>query len=138
MKSGLVLSYHSFRRFLKFLLQAGVRSAKKRISLAALYLGTGEQEMELVKELERACDNNRDLGVSILLDCVRGSRGSKNSVTMLQPLLSRFRKRVSLYLYHTPELRGVLKRVAPARWNEVLGVLHLKSVACDNRLLLSG
>ena len=51
MKSGLVYFIHALS---KFLLQAGIRSAKKRISLAALYLGTGEQEMELVKELERA------------------------------------------------------------------------------------
>jgi CDP-diacylglycerol--glycerol-3-phosphate 3-phosphatidyltransferase len=41
-------------------------------------------------------------------------------------------------MYHTPRLRGLVKRVLPARFNEVVGVQHIKVYACDDNLMLSG
>ena len=41
-------------------------------------------------------------------------------------------------MYHTPQLRGVAKRVLPARFNEVVGVQHIKVYAFDDHLILSG
>ena len=65
------------------------------------------------------------------------NRGHANSVHMLQRLQDACpRARVSLY--HTPQLRGWLKRVVPARYDESVGVTHLKALIFDEDLLVSG
>ena len=46
--------------------------------------------------------------------------------------------RVRVSLYHTPALRGPLRRWLPARWNEVLGVHHAKAAVFDDDVLLTG
>ncbi|XP_063961961.1 CDP-diacylglycerol--glycerol-3-phosphate 3-phosphatidyltransferase, mitochondrial-like [Lytechinus pictus] len=116
--------------------------SKKSIVLASLYLGDGPMEAELVKSLRDACERAEsegdDLCVHVHLDCVRGSRGAKNSRTMLQPLLKEFRDRVTVSLYHTPELRGVKKALIPERFNEAIGLSHLKVYTFDDNLLMSG
>ncbi len=43
-----------------------------------------------VEELVSACRRNKNLGVSILLDGVRGSRGSPNSIEIIKPLVESF------------------------------------------------
>ena len=45
---------------------------------------------------------------------------------------------MGLYLYHTPNLRGVLKWAVPERFNEVMGLQHMKIYLFDDDLLLSG
>ncbi len=78
------------------------------------------------------------LECSILLDYLRGSRGSTNSRTMLQPLVNNYADRVKVHLYHTPNLRGWLKWAGPPRFNEVMGLQHMKIYIFDNDLILSG
>uniref|UniRef100_A0A6A7FQ07 CDP-diacylglycerol--glycerol-3-phosphate 3-phosphatidyltransferase n=1 Tax=Hirondellea gigas TaxID=1518452 RepID=A0A6A7FQ07_9CRUS len=41
-------------------------------------------------------------------------------------------------LFHTPELRGFLKWLLPQRWNEVVGLQHMKLYIFDDALLISG
>jgi CDP-diacylglycerol--glycerol-3-phosphate 3-phosphatidyltransferase len=76
--------------------------------------------------------------VNILLDCLRGTRGKENSVSLLQPLLAQFPDRVQLYLFHTPLLHGLLKKILPPRVNEIIGVHHIKAYIFDDDLLISG
>ncbi|CAI8016852.1 CDP-diacylglycerol--glycerol-3-phosphate 3-phosphatidyltransferase, mitochondrial, partial [Geodia barretti] len=79
------------------------------------------------------------LRCSVLLDCLRGTRGHPNSVSLLRPLLSGpHGDRFSLHLYHTPNLRGLLRKVFPARLNEGMGLQHTKIYVFDDSLLLSG
>ena len=150
--------------------QKGVETARKRVVLSSLYLGTGKQEQELVcsahtrlslslshthkhaharstlpilqvNTIHHAIsDGTRPhLHCSILLDCLRGMRGHPNSVSMLHPLLSdHHAHQLSLHLYHTPNLRGVVKRVFPERFNEGMGLQHMKIYIFDDSLLLSG
>ncbi|XP_064607284.1 CDP-diacylglycerol--glycerol-3-phosphate 3-phosphatidyltransferase, mitochondrial-like [Liolophura sinensis] len=118
-------------------------SVKKRIVLASLYLGTGELEQELVDCLEKSCtrvrkEEDRELEVTVLLDFTRGSRGQVNSRTLLLPLLQKFEKSVSVSLYHTPDLRGFLKYVLPERYNETIGLTHLKVYLFDDSVIISG
>uniref|UniRef100_F6SD21 CDP-diacylglycerol--glycerol-3-phosphate 3-phosphatidyltransferase n=1 Tax=Ornithorhynchus anatinus TaxID=9258 RepID=F6SD21_ORNAN len=92
------------------------------------------------KALERALQASSpcSLRVSILLDFTRGSRGRQNSRTMLLPLLQRFPERVRVSLFHTPHLRGLLRLLVPERFNETIGLQHIKVYLFDGNVILSG
>ncbi|XP_053309022.1 CDP-diacylglycerol--glycerol-3-phosphate 3-phosphatidyltransferase, mitochondrial [Spea bombifrons] len=117
-----------------------IKAAKKRIVMASLYLGTGSLEQELVDAIEETLRSpeSSDLRVSILLDFTRGSRGRKNSRTMLLPLLRRFPDQVRVSLFHTPNLRGLLRLLTPERFNETIGLQHMKVYLFDDNVILSG
>ncbi|KAJ3023718.1 CDP-diacylglycerol--glycerol-3-phosphate 3-phosphatidyltransferase [Thoreauomyces humboldtii] len=117
-------------------LEHGISTAKDRIVLASLYLGTGEERV--VKALQSALERNFDLQVTILFDHFRGTRGKNNSVTMLAPLLAAYPNRIVVSLYHTPAVGWLLKKIVPPRFNEAFGLQHMKIYIFDNDLLLSG
>ena len=112
--------------------------AQSRITLASLYLGNGNYEKEFVDSLNSFLVANSKSRVRILLDANRGSRGSQNSRTMLLPLIQSHESRCSVHFYHTPALRGYLKSILPERWNEIIGLQHMKIYIFDNTLLISG
>ncbi|XP_071968676.1 CDP-diacylglycerol--glycerol-3-phosphate 3-phosphatidyltransferase, mitochondrial [Engystomops pustulosus] len=121
-------------------MKAQVQNAKKRITMASLYLGTGALEQELVDCIEETLrrTDKTDLQVSVLLDYTRGSRGKKNSRTMLLPLLRRYPDRMRVSLFHTPSLRGLLRLLTPERFNETIGLQHMKIYLFDDNVILSG
>ncbi|XP_050391449.1 CDP-diacylglycerol--glycerol-3-phosphate 3-phosphatidyltransferase, mitochondrial [Patella vulgata] len=125
-------------------LKLKIKKAKKRVILASLYLGTGSLEDELVDCLQEACANaakegNGNFKVRVLIDYTRGSRGKdKSSRTMLQPLLCEYGGNVQIALYHTPDLRGLLKKIVPERFNETIGLTHIKAYICDDSVMISG
>lgn len=57
---------------------------------------------------------------------------------MLLPLLQRFPAQMRVSLYHTPDLRGLLRLLVPERFNETIGVQHIKAYLFDNSLIISG
>uniref|UniRef100_A0A8D0H3C1 CDP-diacylglycerol--glycerol-3-phosphate 3-phosphatidyltransferase n=1 Tax=Sphenodon punctatus TaxID=8508 RepID=A0A8D0H3C1_SPHPU len=126
------------------LMKEQIKAAKQRVVMASLYLGTGPLEQELVDCIEETLELSQQAGVppaltvSILLDFTRGSRGSKNSRTMLLPLLRRFPAQVRVSLFHTPNLRGLLRLLIPERFNETIGLQHIKVYLFDNNVILSG
>ncbi|XP_062976208.1 CDP-diacylglycerol--glycerol-3-phosphate 3-phosphatidyltransferase, mitochondrial isoform X2 [Elgaria multicarinata webbii] len=126
------------------LMKGQIKMAKQRVVLASLYLGTGPLEKELVDCIEMALERSlqgcgpSNLRVSILLDFTRGSRGRKNSRTMLLPLLRRFPEQVRISLFHTPNLRGLLRLLIPERFNETIGLQHIKVYLFDDNVILSG
>lgn len=105
--------------------------------MASLYLGTGQLEQHLVAAIHDNLKENKELTVDILLDFTRGTRGEINSKTKLLPLIQESKKCV-LSLYHTPSLRGITKKLAPPRWNELLGLQHMKIYLFDDTVILSG
>ncbi|XP_022661003.1 CDP-diacylglycerol--glycerol-3-phosphate 3-phosphatidyltransferase, mitochondrial-like isoform X2 [Varroa jacobsoni] len=114
--------------------------AEKRITLAALYLGTGDLEAKFVQNLRLAVAKNPGkLQLTVLLDYTRGSRGGEcSSRTMLTPLIDEFgSQRVRVSLYHSPFLRGLV-RWLPHKWNEVIGLQHIKVYIFDDNVILSG
>ncbi|KAF6096089.1 phosphatidylglycerophosphate synthase 1 [Phyllostomus discolor] len=126
------------------LMKGQIKAARRRVVMASLYLGTGPLEQELVDCLEIALERSlraespSDLRVSVLLDFTRGSRGRKNSRTMLLPLLQRFPEQVRVSLFHTPSLRGLLRLLIPERFNETIGLQHIKVYLFDSSVILSG
>ncbi|XP_056153534.1 CDP-diacylglycerol--glycerol-3-phosphate 3-phosphatidyltransferase, mitochondrial isoform X2 [Lampris incognitus] len=125
-------------------MKAHIKTARRRVVMASLYLGTGPLEQDLVDCMEEALERSQedsdapDLKVSILLDYTRGSRGQINSRTMLLPLLQRFTSQMRVSLYHTPDLRGLLRLLVPQRFNETIGVQHIKVYLFDDSLIISG
>lgn len=118
-------------------LVAHCTKAKLRIKMASLYLGTGHLEQNLVAAISKNLAVNSELNVDILLDFTRGTRGETNSKTKLMPLLQQTAN-CRLSLYHTPSLRGLTKRLAPPRWNELLGLQHMKIYLFDDTVIISG
>ncbi|XP_044759733.1 CDP-diacylglycerol--glycerol-3-phosphate 3-phosphatidyltransferase, mitochondrial [Coccinella septempunctata] len=114
-------------------------TASERITLASLYFGNGKLEKEIVERIMSNINfKEKKMNVNILLDYTRGSRYSDNSRTALLPLLKQNSENCRISLYHTPVLRGVLKKVLPHRWNELLGLQHMKLYIFDDTLLISG
>jgi len=113
-------------------------TAKRRISIASLYLGTCELEKRMVDALKQNMIDNPKLKVKILLDYARGSRGDINSRTMLAPLTQTSGQPCEVFLYHTPALRGKVKKWLPPRYNEIVGVQHMKIYVFDDSILISG
>ncbi|XP_055385153.1 CDP-diacylglycerol--glycerol-3-phosphate 3-phosphatidyltransferase, mitochondrial [Condylostylus longicornis] len=112
--------------------------AKRRIVLASLYMGTGHLEKAFVQTIHQNLSKNQNLKVNVLLDFTRGTRGEQNSKSMLLPLIQQFDRNFCLSMYHTPVLRGITKKLAPPRWNELLGLQHMKIYLFDNSVLISG
>eukprot|EP00794_Sanderia_malayensis_P009171 gene9171-10144_t len=124
------------------ILKSKAAVSNKRIVLASLYLGTGHLEQDLVNTIhERSRElaaNSNEFQIKILLEHTRGSRGKKNSRTMLLPVLQEFPNNVSISLYHTPKLRGLLRAIVPERFNETISAMHLKVYIFDDTLVMSG
>nr|XP_033816075.1 CDP-diacylglycerol--glycerol-3-phosphate 3-phosphatidyltransferase, mitochondrial isoform X2 [Geotrypetes seraphini] len=122
------------------IMKAQIKLAKRRVVLASLYLGTGPLEQALVDSIQENLESlqSSSLRVSILLDFTRGSRGKKNSRAMLLPLLQKFPEQVQVSLFHTPNLRGLLRHLLPERFNETIGLQHIKVYVFDENVLLSG
>lgn len=57
---------------------------------------------------------------------------------MLLPLLRRFTSQMRVSLYHTPDLRGLLRLLMPQRFNETIGVQHIKVYLFDDSFIISG
>ncbi|XP_071948865.1 CDP-diacylglycerol--glycerol-3-phosphate 3-phosphatidyltransferase, mitochondrial-like isoform X2 [Antedon mediterranea] len=123
-------------------LKNGIETAHKRVVLASLYIGEGPMERALIDSLLSRCLASKSYGkpidVQVLLDYTRGSRGVTNSRTLLLPLLEHYRDTSQVALYHTPNLRGILRALIPERYNEVIGLSHLKVYLYDNSLIMSG
>lgn len=102
------------------------------------YLLLISKVLSMKEACEAAVDNRtEDFEINILLDFTRGSRGKKNSRTMLCPLITNF-PNVHVAFYHTPDLRGFLKRIIPDRFNETIGLNHVKIYLFDDSFIVSG
>ncbi|KAL1451572.1 hypothetical protein WDU94_005933 [Cyamophila willieti] len=115
-----------------------IQNAKTRIVLTSLYMGTGPLEQKLVQTLQSTLVNNQAVNVRILLDANRGTRGDVNSQTMLTPIVSQFSQHCNVAFYHTPDLRWPLSSLLPHRYNELVGLQHMKFYLIDNSVIITG
>ncbi|ORX44396.1 hypothetical protein BCR36DRAFT_586248 [Piromyces finnis] len=116
-----------------------ILQAKHRVVLTALYIGI--DQVDLIQTLHKALAECKTLRVTILFDCLRGTRTSnsgESSVTLVAPLVTAYPDRVEIALYHTPELTRPLKMLLPQRVNEIIGLFHAKIVISDDNLILAG
>ncbi|TKR86475.1 hypothetical protein L596_011063 [Steinernema carpocapsae] len=112
-----------------------IKKAQSRVCLSTLYLGTGRLEKELVNVLNDAVNSRPALQATVLMDYLRGTRGN-GSTGMLRKTAGFPNSEVCLY--HTPELRGALKKILGERTNEIVGLQHMKIYIFDDDVLISG
>ncbi|GAA5882780.1 hypothetical protein JCM16303_002453 [Sporobolomyces ruberrimus] len=125
------------REFYQSLLDK-IRNAKRRIFIASLYVG--KEETELVVTLHKALDENPQLSLTFLTDYFRSTREHPNpsSASLLASLAARFPNQVDLRLFHTPALYGWKEKIVPKRFNEGLGLQHMKVYGIDDDVIMSG
>uniref|UniRef100_A0A915AUH1 CDP-diacylglycerol--glycerol-3-phosphate 3-phosphatidyltransferase n=1 Tax=Parascaris univalens TaxID=6257 RepID=A0A915AUH1_PARUN len=112
------------------------RDANERIILSTLYLGNGILERKLINELEASLIRLPQLRMNILVDYLRGTREGEEKSSIA--LLKRLTPRAAVHLFHTPHLRGLLKRFLPERTNEIVGLQHMKLYIFDDNVLITG
>ncbi|SCU97963.1 LAFA_0G14510g1_1 [Lachancea sp. 'fantastica'] len=115
-----------------------ISTAKNRIFLASLYIGTSQEE--LIACVSRALDKNENLRVYFLVDGLRGTREAPNacSASLLSKLVRKHQERVDIRLYRTPELTKIKEALVPKRFNEGIGLQHMKIYGIDDEVILSG
>ncbi|KAL8429116.1 hypothetical protein Efla_003169 [Eimeria flavescens] len=140
-------------------LMGSIHLARRRLLIAALYVGTGEKERLFLKELlQRILSHGQQqpLQVRLLLDFLRSTRAGasrQGPATLLLPLLQqglpRSSCRVSLFCnpltcssisdsWVQQLLQRLLRGMLNHRQKEALGTQHMKCVVCDDLVLLTG
>lgn len=120
----------------------GVRSAKRRIFLSALYLGTDHKEAALVQELANKLDTNPSITVRINLDANRATRQNSNgqsSHTILEDLM--YRGRFQLKLIDTSKASQGYIAIWIDRYKklkEIFSTYHTKALVFDDNVILTG
>jgi CDP-diacylglycerol--glycerol-3-phosphate 3-phosphatidyltransferase len=116
---------------------AGIRSAKRNITLSALYFGSGDHVIRMMQELRSAIDRNKDLRVTLVADFCRSTRSVDGSIDLFRDILRDHDARIIIGLYRMPILDGLL-RYLPTPANEMLGVYHCKYCVFDDNAILTG
>ncbi|SCV04930.1 LANO_0G14554g1_1 [Lachancea nothofagi CBS 11611] len=113
-------------------------NAERRIFLASLYIGTSQEE--LIACISKALDKNPNLKVYFLVDGLRGTREAPKScsASLLSRLVKNHQDRVDIRLYRTPELTRLKEALIPRRFNEGIGLQHMKIYGVDDEVILSG
>ncbi|KAI9818498.1 MAG: CDP-diacylglycerol--glycerol-3-phosphate 3-phosphatidyltransferase [Pycnora praestabilis] len=120
-------------------LKSKILTARSRIYLSTLYIG--KTEHELISTIRQALQAEPELRVSILTDCLRGTRETPepSCASLLAPLIADFgADRVEIRMFHTPNLTGLRKRYIPKRINEGWGLQHMKLYGVDDEIIISG
>ena len=116
-----------------------IGQARDRISLASLYLGTGEQEAGLLRALRAALQRQSALRVRLIVDFSRGLRRTSNgnSRTFTQSLIHDFPDRFEVYFHRMPQLSGLASWL-PSPLDECVAVFHFKALVVDDVAVLTG
>lgn len=125
------------------LLVNGLQSAKSRVALSALYVGTGPKEQALMNILHENLERNPKLHVSITLDMNRASRENQpgqSSISLIHKSLGQ-QSSIRLNLMRTnlgatSGLQQLFSRFR--RLNELSSTYHSKLMLFDNDVIITG
>jgi hypothetical protein len=130
--------------YLNSILKLISRSTQK-ITLSALYFGTGEPERQIIAAIHDALSDKKrpNLTCTCILDYSRTMRppecNDKNSnLDIFQPLLEAFGERMNVLLYRMPDHLGIFYSLIPKQLSEILGVYHCKFCMFDQNIILTG
>lgn len=146
---------HSPASFYEHLLQ-GIASARRRVTLASLYLGTGPMEQTLLQSIvERT--RSQPLDVLLQMDASRSLRNVRTAAThasstqatpssftssahMLSEAMQRVSRpaRMRVGLTGMPQTRSWLAQRMPDRYREGAGVFHMKAYVMDDDVIITG
>lgn len=118
-------------------LKTKISNAQNKVFMASLYVGKSEKE--LIDCISDALAKNEKLKVHFMVDGLRGTRETpdKCSASLLAELQQKYGERVNLRCYRTPEFSG-WRTMIPKRFNEGLGLQHMKIYGFDDEVMLSG
>lgn len=89
-----------------------------------------------------ALASNPALEIHLLLDLNRSTRlerkGYASTAHMLLPLIEKYPDNVSVHMFRSPKLKGLLAKLVPPRFNEGWGTWHAKIYAADDDFIISG
>lgn len=114
------------------------KNAMRRITIASLYIGTGTLERRILDSTRANLKSDKNVKLHVLLDYQRGTRGEVNSRNMLQDIMRTVEDQCSIYLYQTPRLKNSWSKALPSRYNELIGLQHMKLYIVDNSVIISG
>lgn len=119
-------------------LKKKISQAQHRVFIASLYLGNSEDEF--IQCISDAMKKNKELKVHFLIDGLRGTRETpkKCSASLLATLVRDYGDRVDTRLYRTPAYVGWKRALIPKRYNEGIGLQHMKIYGFDDEVMLSG
>ncbi|PWN48333.1 hypothetical protein IE53DRAFT_389472 [Violaceomyces palustris] len=120
-------------------LKERILSARKRIFISSLYIG--KEEKPLIQALRKSLSRRPELRLVILTDALRSTREARpkpSTASLLANLERDFPDQVHLRLYHTPKLKGLVKRLVGRRFNEGWGLQHMKIYGFDDDVIMSG
>ena len=114
-----------------------------RISMSALYLGTGKLEKYLVERLDNKLDTNQSLKMNILLDYMRGTRvnskDNQSSLSLLRPLTEKHVNRnLRIGFWHHPDTGFWQGKHLEGPMREIFGVHHIKAHVFDHNVVITG
>ncbi len=121
-------------------------TAKSRVHLAALYMGSDGKESQLLEALEDNVISSPSLQVQCLFDHSRGCRGDIPSAIHMHRLLrassasssQSSNPRVQAHFFKVPALDKRPYRAFPPRFRETIGVQHIKGYVFDDTVIISG
>ncbi|KAG7089268.1 hypothetical protein E1B28_010966 [Marasmius oreades] len=114
-----------------------IRGAERRIFLSSLYIGSSESE--LIDVLTDSLRKRHVLNLYLQLDLNRSTRpGASSTAKILLPLLEEFPNRVHASFFRSPNLRGIMAKLVPPRFNEGWGTWHAKIYGADDGVMISG
>ncbi|KAG6850254.1 hypothetical protein H0H93_015806 [Arthromyces matolae] len=114
-----------------------IRRAEHRIFISSLYIGSAESE--LIEALRNTLSKKPSVKLHLQLDLNRSTRpGASSTAKILMPLLQEFPGRVTVSMFRSPHLRGLLAKLVPPRFNEGWGTWHAKIYGVDDEVIISG
>lgn len=88
--------------------------------------------------------SNNTIRATFMLDYHRSTRLTPSdshppsTAHLLLPLIEEFGDRVEVWMYRSPNLRGLLERIVPERYDEAWGTWHGKWYCVDDEAIMSG
>ena len=136
----------------------GIKSSRRRISIAALYIGTGKMEKNLLDNLRNTMNDQPQVKVSLLFDYNRAYRQQRRSnsaafTSSVESITSELFSRRNCPHQMLEQLRISLLRVPlakpasladsmleqlPPKIQEMMGVMHMKFFVFDDTVIISG
>jgi len=129
------------KEFYEYLIKK-MPDCKNRITLSALYLGTGEKEKHLLDTLEKSVEKNEQLECNLLFDYTRSTRSDgpgQSSKDLLTRVTSNNRFKVSFFLSPMFSNFFTRKLILPReKHNEIISLQHMKIFVLDDQVIVSG
>eukprot|EP00347_Sterkiella_histriomuscorum_P003103 403365574 len=121
------------------------KQSELRISMSALYMGTGNLEKYLVERLDKKLETSPNLKMNILMDYMRGTRivskDNSSSFELMRGLKEKHVHRgdkLRIGFWHHPDTGFWKGKMMAGPLREIFGVHHIKAHVFDHNVVITG